>query len=59
MESLQPPPGSAELTESQLVAENVDVREWGPTEDDEEKVLASLYGQSDPDGVYRGKDLGR
>ena len=26
----------------------------GPTEDDEEAVLADLYGEPDEDGIYRG-----
>lgn len=40
--------------EHELVAEGVDLRDWGPTEDDEETVLASLYGEPDDDGIYRG-----
>lgn len=40
--------------EYELVAEGVDLRDWGPTEDDEEAVLASLYGELDDDGIYRG-----
>jgi hypothetical protein len=41
-------------TEAQLVAEGVDLRDWGPTEDDEEAVLRGLYGDPDADGIYRG-----
>lgn len=41
--------------EAELVAEGVNVHPWGPTEDDEEQVLAGLYGPPDPDGVYRGE----
>ncbi|GAA2450699.1 hypothetical protein GCM10010191_80860 [Actinomadura vinacea] len=26
------------------------------TEEDEEQVLQSLYGDPDPDGIYRGED---
>lgn len=48
-----------ERSEAQLVAEDVDVRAWGPTEQDEEAVLASLYGEPDADGIYRGPELGR
>lgn len=44
-------------TEAELTSEGVDVREWGPTEDDEETVLASLYGASDADGIYRGGEV--
>ena len=44
-----------EKTEAELTAEGVDLREWGPTEDDEEAVLRSLYGSPDADGVYRGE----
>jgi hypothetical protein len=43
-----------EKTEAELTAEGVDVREWGPTEDDEEQVLQSLYGEPDVGGIYRG-----
>lgn len=39
--------------EAELVAAAVDTREWGPTEDDEEQVLAGLYGPPDADGIYR------
>lgn len=41
-------------TEAELVAAGVDRREWGATEDDEEQVLADLYGEPDDDGIYRG-----
>lgn len=27
----------------------------GPTEPDEEQVLRALYGEPDPDGIYRGE----
>ena len=43
-----------EKTEAELVVAGVDTREWGPTEDDEEAVLAALYGAPDEDGIYRG-----
>ncbi len=43
-----------EKSEAELVAEGVDTREWGPTEADEEAVLAALYGEPDEDGIYRG-----
>ena len=49
-----PYPSSGEPSEAELVAELVDTREWGPTEPDEEAVLASLYGEPDEDGIYRG-----
>ena len=42
-------------TEAELVAEGVDTREWGPTEDDEEAVLRELYGEPDEAGIYRGE----
>lgn len=28
----------------------------GPTEADEEDVLRELYGEPDPDGIYRGEE---
>lgn len=28
----------------------------GPTEADEEAVLRELYGEPDPDGIYRGEE---
>lgn len=28
----------------------------GPTETDEESVLRELYGEPDPDGIYRGEE---
>ncbi|GAA3720998.1 hypothetical protein GCM10022224_103540 [Nonomuraea antimicrobica] len=40
--------------EPELVATGVDRREWGPSEADEEQILAGLYGPPDDDGVYRG-----
>ncbi|MEO3860854.1 hypothetical protein [Acrocarpospora sp. B8E8] len=40
--------------EHELVAAGVDTWDWGPTEDDEEAVLAELYGPPDADGIYRG-----
>ena len=40
--------------EEELVAEGVNRHPTGPTEDDEEAVLASLYGEPDSDGIYRG-----
>ncbi|WP_185949283.1 hypothetical protein [Microbispora sp. KK1-11] len=30
----------------------------GPTEDDEEAILRSLYGEPDSDGIYRGEPVG-
>lgn len=45
----------SEPSEAELTAQGVDTREWGPTEDDEEAVLRSLYGSPDADGVYRGE----
>lgn len=42
-------------TEEDLVAAHVDQYPTGPTEPDEEVVLARLYGQPDGDGVYRGE----
>ncbi|WP_431897943.1 hypothetical protein [Nonomuraea sp. bgisy101] len=44
-----------ERTEAELVAERVNRRPWGPTEDDEEQVLAALYGAPDAAGIYRGE----
>ncbi|MEV0306545.1 hypothetical protein [Nonomuraea fuscirosea] len=44
--------------EPELVAAGVDRREWGPSELDEEKILASLYGPPGSDGVYRGVAAG-
>lgn len=44
-----------EKSEAALTSEEVDTREWGPTEDDEEQVLQELYGAPDADGVYRGE----
>lgn len=44
-----------EPSEAELVVAGVDTREWGPTEDDEEAVLRSLYGSPDGDGIYRGE----
>lgn len=41
--------------EHQLVAEHLDRRPWGPSEPDEQQVLAELYGEADPDGIYRGE----
>lgn len=43
-----------ERSEAELVAEGVDLREWGPSEPDEEAVLRGLYGSPDEDGIYRG-----
>lgn len=45
---------AGEQSEAELVAENVDTRDWGPTESDEEQILAGLYGPPDEDGIYRG-----
>lgn len=44
-------------TEAELVAAHVDRHEWGPTEDDEELILADLYGPADSDGIYRGQSV--
>jgi hypothetical protein len=41
-------------TEAELTASAVDIREWGPTEADEEAVLRELYGPADESGIYRG-----
>ena len=42
-------------TEAQLTAQGVDTHDWGPTEDDEEAVLASLGYVLNPDtGIYEG-----
>ncbi|MEV0830910.1 MULTISPECIES: hypothetical protein [Streptosporangiaceae] len=49
-----PYPFSGEKSEAELVAENVDTRPWGPTEPDEEQILAALYGAPDEDGIYQG-----
>lgn len=44
-----------ERPEAELVAEGVDTRGWGPTEDDEEEVLASLGYVLNPEtGIYEG-----
>lgn len=45
-----------EKTEAELTSEGVDVRDWGPSEADEEAILASLYGAPDADGIYRGEE---
>jgi hypothetical protein len=45
---------SEQANEADLVAGAVDVHEWGPSEADEEAVLAALYGPPDADGIYRG-----
>jgi len=42
--------------EAELTKQGVDVREWGPTEGDEEAVLRALYGPPDTDGIYRGEE---
>lgn len=42
-------------SEADLVAEHLDRRPWGPTEPDEQEVLAELYGEPDADGIYRGE----
>lgn len=44
-----------EKSEAELVARGVDLREWGPTEPDEEAVLRALYGEADEAGIYRGE----
>ncbi|WP_433520155.1 hypothetical protein ACQP2T_63490 (plasmid) [Nonomuraea sp. CA-143628] len=44
-----------EKTEAELTSGGVDIREWGPTEDDEEAVLRDLYGEPDENGIYRGE----
>lgn len=44
-----------EQSEAHLVATDVDTRDWGPTEDDEEEVLASLgYVLNPQTGIYEG-----
>ncbi len=45
---------ASEPVEAELVATAVDVRDWGPTETDEEDILRGLYGDPDEDGIYRG-----
>lgn len=43
-------------TEADLVVRGVDTREWGPSEPDEEQVLAGLGYTLNPDtGVYEGE----
>lgn len=46
----------AEHSEASLTEADVDTREWGPTEHDEEEILRSLYGEPDLDGIYRGSE---
>lgn len=42
-----------EKPEAELVADGVDRRDWGPTEDDEEQVLVSLGYVLNPEtGIY-------
>lgn len=41
--------------EAELTAANVDRRDWGPTEADEEQVLKDRFGPPDDDGIYRGE----
>jgi hypothetical protein len=42
--------------EADLVAEGVDIHNWGPTESDEEQVLASLgYVLNRQSGVFEGE----
>lgn len=43
--------------ESQKVHDHVNVIPNGPTEDDEERILESLYGPVDEDGFYRGPEV--
>ena len=43
--------------EAARVEEGVDLHRWGPTHDDEEDVLRSLFGEPDADGIYRGEPL--
>lgn len=44
-----------EKTEAELVAAGVDLREWGPTEPDEEQVLEGLgYTLNPVTGIYEG-----
>ncbi|MEV4173969.1 hypothetical protein [Nonomuraea sp. NPDC049709] len=45
--------------EAELTVGRVDRHAWGPTEDDEEQLLAELYGPADADGVYRGVEAGQ
>ncbi|MFD9949673.1 hypothetical protein ACFWYW_55695 [Nonomuraea sp. NPDC059023] len=45
----------SEMSEADLTAAGVDTRPWEASEDDEEAVLRALYGEPDPDGVYRGE----
>jgi hypothetical protein len=42
--------------EADLVAEGVDIHNWGPTEPDEEQVLASLgYVLNRQTGIFEGE----
>ena len=41
--------------EAELTVANVNRRDAGPTEPDEEAVLRELYGEPDRDGIYRGE----
>lgn len=45
-----------EKSEAELVARGVDLREWGPTEPDEQAVLAGLGYVLNPEtGIYEGE----
>ncbi|MEV5412950.1 hypothetical protein AB0K60_29450 [Thermopolyspora sp. NPDC052614] len=47
-------------SEAELVAEAVDIHDWGPTEPDEEQVLVSLGYVLNPEtGVYERRPNGR
>ncbi|MDH2429305.1 hypothetical protein [Sphaerisporangium sp. TRM90804] len=41
--------------EARLVEQGVDRHDWGPTEEDEEQVLADLGYVLDDTGIYRGE----
>ncbi|MFB4273020.1 hypothetical protein [Nonomuraea sp. GTA35] len=44
-----------EMSEAELVAEQVNQHPTGPTEPDEEELLRRLYGEADSGGIYRGE----
>ncbi|MFE3452369.1 hypothetical protein ACFXJ8_25945 [Nonomuraea sp. NPDC059194] len=47
-----------EPSEADLTAHGVDLLDWGPTEDDEEAVLASLgYVLNEETGIYEGDGI--
>lgn len=44
--------------EAAATHEGVDRHDWGPTEADEELVLAEMYGPPDAEGLYKGEHRG-